>query len=303
MSRALIAALEKLLAATEELRASAFSDAQRRALDQLTQRTGALSREPRGGGSVYCVRQPGILQEHLSALRPLAADAIDPDLPQRAANIAGSRDSKARRHRHVRCYLLCKTVGSPVHWTRGERSLDLSVAVRETGAAALALSSDDGWHSEAPLWLVENQALFDRLDWFPDAGPATVAYYAGQLSGELLGWLAHTPRAPRVVLFADYDGTGLLNYARLHAATRGACTFWLMPGWTDLLRRYGNRELWQRCHADVERARLTLEQLGAEPELQSLCRTMAIEGAALEHEAVWLNLETMVDRSSKLVGR
>jgi hypothetical protein len=288
MSRALIAALEKLLAASTELRASALSEAQRRVLDQLAQRTGALSREPKGGGSVYRIRQARVLQEQLTALRPLAADGIGADLPQRAANIGGSRDSKGRRHRHAQCYLLCKTVGSPVHWNRGKLSLDLSATVRDAGAAALALTADDDWRTDAPLWLVENQALFDRLDWFPDGGPATVAYYAGQLGGELLGWLANTARAPKVVLFADYDGTGLLNYARLHEATRGECSFWLMPGWPDLLRRFGNRELWQRSHADVERARSMLPQEGLEPDISALCEAMAREGAALEQEAIWL---------------
>ncbi|MGE4070991.1 MAG: hypothetical protein AB7E72_07435 [Lysobacterales bacterium] len=288
MSRALVAALEKLLNAADELPASALSEAQRRALDQLAMRTGALSREPKGGGSVYRLRQRLILEEHLLALRPLAPEAIDSELPARSSNIGVSRDSKGQRHRHAQSYLLIKTVGAPVYWRRNGRALDLSTPVRDSGAAALALSAEDDWSTDEPLWLVENQALFDRLDWFPDAGPATVAYYAGQLSGELLDWLARTRPAPRVVLFADYDGTGLLNYARLRSATRGHCRFWLMPGWRDLLRRFGNRALWVRTRADVERARAALESAGLEPDIAALCELMATEGAALEQEAIWL---------------
>jgi hypothetical protein len=289
VNRPLAAALGKLLAAPEELRASALTASQRLALDQLAQRTGALSRMPRGSGSVYCVRQRSVLQEHLTALRPMAPEAIPPELPERAANIARTRDSKGRRHRHAQCYLLVKTLGSPVLWRRDGVAWDLAAASRAPGAAAFALSAEDAWYSESPLWLVENQALFDRLDWFPGSGPATVAYYAGQLSGELQRWLAHRPRAPQVMLFADYDGIGLLNYARLRAATQGQCSFWLMPDWPELLQRFGNRELWQRTLPDFQRALTRLEQQGMDSAISPLCQAMAIEGAALEHEAVWLN--------------
>ncbi len=42
-------------------------------------------------------------------------------------------------------------------------------ALTVLGAAALAIHAGSTWRSEHPLWLVENQALFDRLDWLPSS--------------------------------------------------------------------------------------------------------------------------------------
>lgn len=36
----------------------------------------------------------------------------------------------------------------------------------------------NSWSTDGDLWLVENQALFDRLDWMPDCDAATLAYTA-----------------------------------------------------------------------------------------------------------------------------
>lgn len=288
MSRALAAALGKLLVEDDPLPASRFTGRQQQALDELAQRTAALVRVPSGAGSVYRVRQRELLQQHLSALRPIAAADLGTDLPLRAANIGAGRDSKRGRHGHAQIHLLAKAVGPAVVWRNGEQRLDLRAAATAGGAAALSLSRDDDWVTDTPLWLVENQAVFDRLDWFPDQGPATVAYYAGQLPTALLGWLTQQPRAPRVVLFADYDGVGLLNYARLQQAIPDGCHFWLMPGWRERLQRFGNRELWQRTLPQFQRAQQQLRHSEADPELLQLCQVMAEQGVALEHEAVWL---------------
>ncbi len=283
------AALAKLLACEGDLPASALTPSQRRELDELARHTGALHRVPAGRGTAYRVRSREQLQQHLTTLRPMDADALSPSLPSRAANIGSARDSKARGHRHSQAYLLAKAVGEGVVWRRGDDEFDLSSATRISGAGALALTAADTWHSNEPLWLVENQALFDRLDWFPESVPATVAYYAGHLPGELLQWLSHTTRALRIVLFADYDGVGLLNFARLHRATGGQCEFWLMPDWQAKLHRYGNRALWEATRADAERAAALLRQsTGNASPIDELAQAMAREGAALEHEAVWL---------------
>jgi len=287
MSAALIAALEKLLSREGDLPASALTASQRRALDELGRRTRAVQVSPSGAGNAYRASGRQLLLDHLSAMRPHGLVDLA-DLPQRAANIGNTRDSKGRSHRHDRFYLLTKAIGEGVVWHREGVTFDLGKATEQAGAGAVALSATDDWSTNAPLWLVENQALFDRMDWFPGNGPATLAYYAGQLPGELLRWLAVRQRTPRLVLFADYDGVGLENFARLRSASAGPCEFWLMPEWREMLRRYGSRPLWQRTQPAFQSALAQLRVQTSDAEVMELCEAMSSEGLALEHEAIWL---------------
>lgn len=298
MSRSLAAALVKLLAGegsaqAPTCRASAFTAAQRLALEDLGRRTGALKVRLEGRGSVYQVVNLDILSSHLRNLRPQHAGEIDPTLPRRAANIAQSRSSKGRSHGHDFHYLLLKSISDGVLWrdqlTDEGPVFALAQATQTAGAGVLAIREDDGWYSEEPLWLVENQALFDRLDWLPSGSHGTVAYYAGQLPGRLLNWLAQRPRAPQVMMFPDYDGVGLLNYARLLEACRSPCTFWLMPDWQSLLKKYGSNVVWQNTQSDLQTAYPRLKAAGAPEVVLELCAELSRQGLALEHESVWLN--------------
>jgi len=299
MSRSLVAALVKLLegegsAQTQTCRASVFTAAQRLALEDLGRRTGALRVRLEGRGSVYQVVNLEILTSHLQNLRPQHADEIDPTIPKRAANIAQSRSSKNRAHGHELHYLLVKSISDDVVWRdqpgNTGHGFDLSEATQTAGAGVLAIRDDDCWFSDEPLWLVENQALFDRLDWLPSGSHGTVAYYAGQLPGRLLNWLAHRPRAPQVIIFPDYDGVGLLNYVRLLEVCRSPCTFWLMPGWQSLLKKYGSNVVWQNTQPDFQAAYPRLKAAGAPELVLELCSELSRQGLALEHESVWLNV-------------
>lgn len=298
MSRSLAAALVKLLegegsAQTQTCRASAFTSAQRLALEDLGRRTGALRVRLEGRGSVYQVVNLEILTSHLQNLRPQHADEVDPTIPKRAANIAQSRSSKGRAHGHDLHYLLIKSISDGVVWRgqskNSDHGFDLSEATQTAGAGVLAIREDDDWVSDEPLWLVENQALFDRLDWLPSGSHGTVAYYAGQLPGRLLNWLAHRSRSPQVIIFPDYDGVGLLNYARLFEVCRSPCSFWLMPDWQSLLKKYGSNVVWQNTQSDFESACPRLRAAGAPEVVLDLCRELSKQGLALEHESVWLN--------------
>lgn len=290
MSRPLVAALEKLLSfPNDEAPASTFTAAQRRALDDWAQKTLAVRIKPQGAGSVYQVADAQLLQKHLSALRPHASQELAEGLPQRAANIGQGRSSKGRAHGHDIYYLLMKAIGPDVTWRhRDGRMLDLSQATSIAGAGTLAVQADDGWQSERPLWLVENQALFDRLDWMPAEAHGSVAYYAGQLDGRLLRWLAERSRTPQVVLFPDYDGVGLLNFAKLLEISCSSCSFWLMPNWQILLQKYGSTQVWQNTLADFKSAVPRLKAAGVSSEIQELCAVLSNKGLALEHESVWL---------------
>ena len=282
--QALRAALLKLQGKSP-LPASQFTSAQRMALDQFARQTGAVNCLRQGRGDVYSVCDQAVFDAHVSQLSPQVEPSIAEQLPLRAQHVAHARDSKARRHQHGSHYPLLKAVGDTVSWREDERGaeLALSAATREFGAASLSIQSDDAWHSEQALWLVENQALFDRTDWLPEGTQATLLYYGGQLDGRLLSWLGHRPRASQVILFADYDGVGLSNFARLREALGDACDFWLMPQWESKLARYGSVQLWRDTLRHFTTA---VAQLPAP--VRELTEQMQQLGMALEQEAVWL---------------
>jgi len=284
MEQALRAALLKLQGKST-LPTSQFTAAQRMALDQFARRTGAVNCLRQGRGDVYSVCDQAVFDTHVSQLSPRLEPSIAEQLPLRAQHVAHARDSKARRHQHGSYYPLLKAVGDAVSWheAEGGSELALSAATRDFGAASLCIQSDDAWHSEQALWLVENQALFDRTDWLPEGTQASLLYYGGQLDGRLLSWLGHRPRASQVILFADYDGVGLSNFARLREALGDACDFWLMPRWEAKLARYGSVQLWRDTLRHFTKA---VAQLPAP--VRELTEQMQHLGMALEQEAVWL---------------
>ena len=289
MSRALADALDKLLNAEGPAAATVFTPAQRRELDRFARQTGTLRLITQGRGASYLVNDAVVARAHLSALRPVALGALDASLPARANNIARMRDSKGRGHSHRTGYLLLKAIGAGVTWQRGDGALlDLSGNTALAGAAAIAIEAGDGWHSDAPIWLVENQALFDRLDWLPADAHGSIVYYGGQLSRLLLDWMAQRARGDRIMFFPDYDGVGLLNYARLCEKSLAPVEFWLMPDWAGRLRKYGSNPVWQNTRKDFSAAVARLDAVDMPLQLKALCQAMSGQGLALEHEAVWL---------------
>ena len=292
MERSLRAALLKLHG-KEALPASQFSAKQRQALDDFIRRTGALICQRQGRGDLYRVSDAQLFATHLQALSPQVLMQSTADLPQRAQHIAYARGSKAGSHQHDHYYPLLKAVGDGVSWhnpTLGH-SLPLSQLTQAFGAASLCIATDDDWHSEQPLWLIENQALFDRSDWLPPATKASLLYYGGQIDGRLLAWLAsghlgQKPRASKVVLFPDYDGVGLANFARLYAQLGDACEFWLRPGWPIKLARDGSQKLWRDTFKYFTPAVAQLPDY-----LKPLTDQMRQTALALEQEAVWLAAE------------
>lgn len=265
--------------------ASQFTPAQRSALDRFARQTGAVSCQRQGRGDVYGVCDPSLFDAHLIELSPQLEPSVAEQLPLRAQHMAYARSSKARDHQHSSYYPLLKAVGSSVTWRQGERGAELALGVftRDFGAATLCIQPDDAWHTEQALWLVENQALFDRTDWLPEGTHATLLYYGGQLDGRLLSWLGQRPRASRVTLFPDYDGVGLANFVRLYETLGDACECWLMPQWERKLARYGSKQLWRDTFRHFSGA---VDQLPAY--MRDLTVQMQRSGLALEQEAVWL---------------
>lgn len=265
--------------------ASQFTPAQRSALDRFARQTGAVSCQRQGRGDVYSVGNQAVFDAHVTQLSPQVEPSIAEQLPLRAQHVAHARDSKARRHLHGSYYPLLKAAGTGVVWRESDQGaeLNLGAATLDFGAATLRIQQADAWRSEQDLWLIENQALFDRTDWLPEGTQATLLYYGGQLDGRLLSWLGQRPRANRVILFPDYDGVGLANFVRLHNLLGDTCAFWLMPQWQGKLASYGNNQLWQDTLRHFTSA---VDQLSVE--LRALVDQMQRSGLALEQEAVWL---------------
>lgn len=293
MSKVTSAALAKLLdTSAPAVACSVFTVAQRNALENLGRKTGALRAETSGRGSVFRILDRNVLEGHLGELRPLSHDQLDSSIPNRAMNIGLSRNSKLGATTLDQHYLLIKAISGDITWENPNanptRRLNLSEVTAIAGVGALALDEEDAWCSDAPLWLVENQALFDRLDWLPKGTRGTIAYYAGQISSKFLRWLSKLDRAPEVILFPDYDGVGLMNYARLKATCLAPCSFWLMPDWKHRLNTFGNNQVWRNTQQDFHSAIERLRQLGMEDEIEELCVAMSSQGLALEHESIWL---------------
>ena len=265
--------------------ASQFTPAQRNALDRFARQTGAVSCQRQGRGDVFGICDQAVFETHVVELSPQVEPSVAEQLPLRAQHVAHARNSKARQHQHDSYYPLLKAVGDAVSWFEGEHGAELALSAftRNLGAATLRIQPDDAWHTDQALWLVENQALFDRTDWLPAGTHATLLYYGGQLDGRLLSWLGQRPRASRIILFPDYDGVGLANFARLYEVLGDACECWLMPQWESKLARYGSNRLWR------DTLRYFIGAVDHLPDyMRDLIEQMQRSGLALEQEAVWL---------------
>ena len=158
------------------------------------------------------------------------------------------------------------------------------IAILAGGAVAFPRRVYDGF-----LW---------RYFWGPvdaDAWAADVRSKSGRLLADAANcvvvsadWLAERLRASRLWCFPDYDGVGLLNYARLKARLGDTVRLWLMPDWQDRLLRFGSNALWQDTAREFNVARQQLEALENGVEVHELIRAMQGGGLALEQESVWL---------------
>lgn len=291
MSQVLVKALERLIEVyPKPLAGSTLTPSQKKQLDVFSRQTQSVRISPRGRGIVYHIENIDIVKTTLDHLIPNTSSL--PDIPQRALNIAKTRNSKKGQAAHEVVYVLAKTIAHP-QWQFGKSlTQQLQAATEALGVFALELGSEKNKNLNTvhSIWLVENQALFDRLDWLPINEPATIFWYRGQLHNKLIDWLAAPHRATKVYFFGDYDGVGLNNYRRLKEQLAEKAKFWFMPNWKTLLTRYGQNSLWN----DTAREFKSFEQngqrlLNQSPELQELVTEMKKQGLALEQEVVWLS--------------
>lgn len=284
-------ALKRLLHSDTPLTASAFTAGQRAALQRFCRDTRLIEIGKQGRSTVYRIIARDRIADYLRSLQPLDDAQLPEDIPLRSRNIGKERDSKKGQTAHASYYLLLKAWNPGANWHNGGDTLSAAQLTKQFGAAALQIAPGDNWQTAGALWLVENQALFDRCDWLPDDFSGCITYYAGQLPEVLLQWLAERKRAGEVVLFPDYDGVGLSNYARLAASLHAdtSLRFYWLPDWENKLVRFGNSALWQKTRPQFESAIRRLQELQAlTGELTELARLSQFHGKALEQEVIWL---------------
>ena len=291
MSQVLVKALTRLVEAYPgSIAGSTLTPSQKRQLEEFSRKTQSVQVTPKGRGVVYGILDMDVVKVTLEQLAP--NQNVPTSAPQRAVNIASTRSSKQGTVGHDVTYVLAKTVANPLWECSGGATKHLNVSTEEFGVFSLEVGGERNrdLNTHHSIWLVENQALFDRLDWLPNNEPTTVIWYRGQLHNKLIDWLSVPQRAPMVYFFADYDGVGLNNFRRLNERLKQRTEFWVMPNWKELLNRYGQNQLWNdtvREFDSFERnSQRLLEQL---PTLRGLVAEMKKQGLALEQEAVWLN--------------
>lgn len=281
----------QLLQAEQTVTRSSFTKNQQQYLNDLINQTGIICLIKQGNGYVYQVINMSGLQSHLKQLQPLSESELSPDLPQRSRNIGLYKNSKQINAEHEFCYLLLKAVGDNIYWFNQEHKINISEQTHKQGVSSLMIQVSDDWQSKTPLFLVENQDLFDCLDWLPTNFNGSVIYYGGNMKKRLLKWLAYKIRASELILFADYDGVGFSNFLNLYQAVKNqqSCKFYLMPNWQAKLASFGNREIWQDNQNLFYNAIQSLNKIDAlTDEVFDLVRAMQAAGKGLEQEAIWL---------------
>jgi hypothetical protein len=292
-------ALKRLLASDQRLTASAFTYRQRTYLEQFARETRLIELNKQGRSTVYWVLNRQSVINYLRQHHPVDEDSLPANLPTRSRNIGTDRNSKTGQTGHNYWYLLMKAWDSEVVWQNNNIAMYPAELTSRFGVAALQISAGDSlrlrlcqsWQCNSPLLLVENQALFDQCDWLPQDFKGCLAYYAGQLSDVLLQWLSEQKRTDEVILFPDYDGIGLTNYARLVYSLHPNSTlhFYWLPDWENKLAKFGNAEIWLKTRIQFENA---FEKLNAKnalnDDLIKLGHLSQRHGKVLEQESIWL---------------
>ena len=284
-------ALKRLLAHEQALKASDFTQSQRKELEKFALHTRLIEVKKQGNGVFYRLIDRQSISSYVRQLNPLDDERLLSLLPKRSRNIGTELGSKKGQAGHDSAYLLMKAWDGDMAWQNGINKINPADLTERLGVFAMQVGTNNDWCCNHSLLLVENQALFDRCDWLPDAFNGCLVYYAGQLSDVVLLWFSEQKRANDVILFPDYDGIGLTNYARLAGALHPDSTlhFYWLTDWEKKLPVYGNAEVWSKTRIQFENAMQKLHNLNAlNGDLNKLGLLSQKYGKALEQEAIWL---------------
>lgn len=191
----LIRALVRLLSSAGRVPTAEFSASERSALVEFSRSNGGLRLVMVGRKSDYAITNRAALERHINQLHPgWVPSSQVPAMPAAASSTATDGVGVF--------YLLLKAVSADACWTDGAsappRTLQIASQQQCAGVAALALRYDDAWRTEGVLWIVEQQAQFDTIDWLPVGASGTLAYCIAPAQAGLRQWLAYGRRASEV---------------------------------------------------------------------------------------------------------
>jgi len=206
--------------------------------------SGALRKEKTGAGSRLSLADRKAVAGQLERVRPNWTDTGN--APPRASAVRKYRDSKRAISNNPEPIYLRSCRESCV-WSNGINSLDVADLTRIADIAAIATKTDDQWHSDAPIGLIENKEVFfhcERLYRQVECG--SFIYYGGNVPKRMNEWLAARERAPLILLYADYDPVGLNNYLRLKQKIGAAVEFVVPPNFEELMEKWGKHQLLEK---------------------------------------------------------
>lgn len=215
---------------------------------------GVVSFQLRGAGGVYILKDPQFLQNILNRECPVA------DVPEGVSPVASAVLTRKDAHKgrpQSADFVLLKAGVQKGEWSNGEESFH--PADFSFGAVAPCISPEDKWITDKPLALLENKEPFvcsEQLRGAEKCG--TFLYYAGWINSRVLSWLTEKSRAPRYIVYSDYDPVGMVNYLKLkESCTHTPVELFVPDDIEDLFKRFSNPERLTRNIAHYKRIRLS----------------------------------------------
>lgn len=271
-----LAAKLRLLARAGCLPSSACGAAFLRELRPLVE-AGLVARERSGAGWRMVVRDGAALDDLLARRYP-ASDGPDRG---RVAGVARHRDSKSVANDTPPVVLL--RAWRDVLADGAGRSCGAVEATRRHGVLGVVLGSPSAYRISGTLALVENPAVFLRLEELRLDLDAAVGVN-GRVDGRVLGWLAaQATDGLRVVHLPDYDPTGLAEFHRVREALGERAVLHLPPDLGERFERHASSRLLDGIQSRSVLARLRGSPL---PEVRHVVALIDRHNAGLEQEAL-----------------
>ncbi|WP_241901256.1 hypothetical protein [Vibrio sp. 10N.286.49.B3] len=154
MSQALMKVLTKLAEVyPDSVPASTMTSAQKKQLEEFSRKTQSIQVTPKGRGVAYSIQDMDVVKVTLEQLIP--NQNLSSTIPQRAVNIATSRNSKQGQVAHEVTYLLAKTVANPQWKALGVPTQHLNIATEQFGVFSLEVGGErnEDLYTSHSIWL------------------------------------------------------------------------------------------------------------------------------------------------------
>jgi hypothetical protein len=220
---------------------------------------GALDLKPTAQGILLRICNHGAFQDFLDARCPGGLYVSIDEIEDRSAAVAAFGDAKALRRGPCEGVFI-RSIKPNVMIVAGDGgAIPVTDLTRLAGGAALLLSDESQWSFAGTVAVVENAEAFWRHERV--LAEVDLAVFAcGKMSGRLVDWLASDFMGDcQITHWGDYDPIGVAEYVRLAQSCPGRVTSYAPPEVTDLLPKFGKRELITDQSAHLDRLRNKLQ--------------------------------------------